>query len=156
MDDFDRDPVQRAGAKGRNEAGEGPSKVGSEGDLGDSGGYPDSEGSPYPSPHRDPSQQADTWLTDSAPPPRPRSRMEPSSGWLREIDFVGDGRPPPDEPMVRQVNVRLDRDQYRDLCEAADLYGVAPTTMGRMLLRRGTRAVLDERRRDDFLHGGRD
>jgi hypothetical protein len=82
--------------------------------------------------------------------------MEPRSGWLREIDFVGDGPPLPEEPMVRQVNVRLDRDQYRDLCDAADLYGVAPTTMARMLVRRGARAVLDERRRDDYLHGGPD
>jgi len=80
--------------------------------------------------------------------------MDPRSGWLREIDFVADGKPPAEEPMERQVNVRLDASKYRDLCAAADLYGVAPTTMARMLVRRGTRAVLDERRRDDFLHGG--
>ena len=112
----------------------------SDGYLPDSDGYSDSAVSPYASP----------------PPERVRDRMDPRSGWLCEFDFVKDGIPPRKEPMERQVNVRLDRDKYRDLCEAADLYGVAPTTMARMLVRRGTRAVLDERRRDDWLHGGPD
>ena len=108
----------------------------------DSERYSDSAASPYPE------------LPE--PPAKRRDRMEPRSGWLREIDFVAGGPPDREEPRDRQVNVRLDPRRYRDLCKAADLYGVAPTTMARMLVRRGVLAVLDERRRDDYFHGGPD
>ena len=132
-----------------------PGTGASSGYLGDSERYSNSEASPYPDVPAD-LRPRDQSPSGQAYPGKRRNRMEPRSGWLREIDFVGDGQPVPEEPMERQVNVRLDSSRYRDLCRAADLYGVAPTTMARMLLRRGVLAVLDERRRDDHLHGGPD
>jgi hypothetical protein len=176
--------ARRPGAKGE-QAGEGPLKADSEDYPGDSDRYPDSEVYPSdlpiqnqtasddyrgdsdrypdsagPTPGSEPGShpRIDGGSPYEPPPPPPRrpSRMDPRSGWLRERDFVADGVPRPQEPMERQVNVRLSPYHYRDLCAAADLYGVAPTTMARMLVRRGTRAVLDERRRDDYLHGGPD
>jgi hypothetical protein len=132
-----------------------PGTAASSGYLGDSERYSNSEASPYPDLPGDLRPRAKS-PSGQAYPAKRRDRMEPRTGWLREIDFVGDGQPVPEEPMERQVNVRLDSSRYQDLCRAADLYGVAPTTMARMLLRRGVLAVLDERRRDDYLHGGPD
>lgn len=40
--------------------------------------------------------------------------------------------------------------QHAELSAAADLYGVAPGTMARILVRRGARAVLDHHRRYDL------
>jgi hypothetical protein len=182
MSDVGHSPGQRPRARG-SKPGEGPLKVDSDdypgdsnrysgsevyprdlpvGDQaasddypGDSGRYPDSPG-PTPRSEPGPHPRIEAGPPYSPPPPRRRSRMDPRTGWLREGDFLGDGAPLPEEPMERQVNVRLNAHHYRDLSKAADLYGVAPTTMARMLVRRGTKAVLDERRRDDFLHGGPD
>jgi hypothetical protein len=137
------------------ELGADPGTADSAGYRADSGRCLDSQASPHAQQPADPPRRAEPFA-GQGPPARRRSRMDPRSGRLREIDFVGDGVPPPVEPRERQVNVRLDPNRYRDLCEAADLYGVAPTTMARMLVRRGTKAVLDERRRDDYLHEGLD
>lgn len=48
-----------------------------------------------------------------------------------------------------QVSVRLRPSDFEALHRAADLYGVRPTTLARMMVIRGVRAILDaERRRD--------
>jgi hypothetical protein len=51
-------------------------------------------------------------------------------------------------PDVRQVGLKLAREDYDQLVEAAEAYGVAPTTLARMLVRRGVRAVLKADRAD--------
>ena len=90
--------------------------------------------------------------------------MDPRSGWLVAGDFetpvAGDepdeGRDRRRRIFTRQVGIRLSPDQYGELSRAADLYGVAPGTMARMLVKRGSRAVLDARRRYDLEQGGMD
>ena len=57
---------------------------------------------------------------------------------------------------TRQVCVRLSSEQFGELETAADLYGVAPGTMARILVRRGSRSVLDHRRRYDLEQGDPD
>jgi hypothetical protein len=42
----------------------------------------------------------------------------------------------------RQVNVKLSSEDYDSLAYAADEYGVAPTTLARMLVRRGVLAMV--------------
>jgi hypothetical protein len=51
---------------------------------------------------------------------------------------------------VRQVGVKLRAADYEALANAAFLYGVRPTTMARLLVNRGVRAVLESR---DELNG---
>jgi hypothetical protein len=48
---------------------------------------------------------------------------------------------------------RRDPEQYGELSRAAEIYGVAPGTMGRILVRRGARAVMDTYRRYDLPQG---
>ncbi len=111
---------------------------------------------------------------DTKPVERPRKHeddydtdMDPAAGWLEASDFAGPGppggRPEPVEDRdrrrltySRQVCIRLSNSQYQELAHAADLYGVAPGTMGRMLVKRGARAVLDARRRYDLEQDGVD
>jgi hypothetical protein len=52
------------------------------------------------------------------------------------------------EPSRRewQVNIRLDRERYAALKRAADLYGTSPTALARMLLNRGSQAILNAHR----------
>lgn len=50
------------------------------------------------------------------------------------------------------MTVRMTPTQYELLGEAAKLYGVPPTTLARMLIKRGVSAILDEERRDRYLH----
>lgn len=103
---------------------------------------------------------------------RPRRRPEgageefaPASGWLEDEDFVSDHRDPEEtredqdrrrRVYSRQVCVRLGQGQFGELERAADLYGVATSTMARLLVRRGARAVLDHHRRYDLEQGGMD
>ena len=103
---------------------------------------------------------------------RPRKHPEdrswdsdPASGWLEGDDFEtpspGPGEPNEDRDrrrriFTRQVCIRLAPEGYGELSRAADLYGVAPTTMARMLVSRGARAVLDSRRKYDLDQSGRD
>ncbi len=87
---------------------------------------------------------------------------DPRSGWLRDADLL---EPPPDRPdgiedqdrrvrvFSRQVCIRLSAAQYGELSRAAEIYGVAPGTMGRILVRRGARAVMDSYRRYDLPQG---
>ncbi len=99
-------------------------------------------------------------------PEEPRSEMEPASGWLEARDFIAAS---PGERLetledqdrrrrtyTRQVGIRLSHGQFQELSHAADLYGVAPGTMARMLVRRGARAVLEARHLYDLEQGGVD
>jgi hypothetical protein len=52
--------------------------------------------------------------------------------------------------MPRQVGCRLTHSQYEALVEAADLYGVRPTTLARQLVNRGVRAIISLDRQDRF------
>jgi hypothetical protein len=47
-----------------------------------------------------------------------------------------------------QVSVRLRPFDFRRLKQAADLYGVRPTTLARMMVIRGIKAILDAELRD--------
>lgn len=97
-------------------------------------------------------------------PEEPLDETNPKSGWLESADFedsssADDGiedRNRRRRTYTRQVCVRLSAAQHAELSNAADLYGVAPGTMARMLVRRGARAVLDARRRHDLEQGGVD
>jgi hypothetical protein len=47
-----------------------------------------------------------------------------------------------------QVGVRLRQTDFHRLCRAAEIYGVRPTTMARMMILRGVKAILDAELRD--------
>jgi hypothetical protein len=47
-----------------------------------------------------------------------------------------------DRRSVRQLGLKLSLEDYDQLAAAADAYGVTPTTLARMLVRRGVRAML--------------
>jgi hypothetical protein len=87
----------------------------------------------------------------SAEPPHPR-RGAPSDyewlpgGWLglNDRDFYPRGR------MPRQVGCRLTHSQYEALVQAADLYGITPTTLARQLVNRGVRAIIDLHRQERY------
>ena len=97
-------------------------------------------------------------------PEEPLDETNPKSGWLESADFqdasaADDSIEDQDRrrrTYTRQVCVRLSAAQHAELSSAADLYGVAPGTMARMLVRRGARAVLDARWRYDLEQGGID
>jgi hypothetical protein len=76
-------------------------------------------------------------------------RMDPPGEWLPG-GSLADGREPARRPKLayRQVGVKLSWSQYRELQHAAELYGVTPTTLARMMVNRGTRAILESNRRD--------
>ncbi len=85
--------------------------------------------------------------------------IDPASGWIEDVDFYSDERDRPEVKedqdrrvvtFTRQVCVRLSAAQHAELTDAAGLYGVAPGTMARILVRRGARAVLDHHRRYDL------
>ena len=85
-----------------------------------------------------------------------KKEMDPASGWIEDLDLYDD-RPDILEDqdrkvlsLSRQVGVRLSGSQYAELEGAASLYGVAPGTMARILVRRGARAVIHHHRRYDL------
>lgn len=104
------------------------------------------------------------WQRPRKHPEEPLDETNPKSGWLESADFrdasaADDGIEDRDRrrrTYTRQVCVRLSAAQHAELSNAADLYGVAPGTMARMLVRRGARAVLDARWRYDLEQGGID
>ena len=56
---------------------------------------------------------------------------------------VDAGEPPARERRFsRQIGLRLSFEDYEDLSRAAEEYGIAPTTLARMLVRRGVTAIL--------------
>jgi hypothetical protein len=89
----------------------------------------------------------------------------PASGWIEDEDLYGDHRDRPEisedrdrrrRVFTRQVCVRLSFGQFGELDEAAEIYGVARSTMARILVRRGARAVVEHHRRYDLEQGGSD
>lgn len=71
---------------------------------------------------------------------------EPRDGWLPDAalaDVAGNADAVRRNPRDRQVNIRLDYVRYGALVRAGDLYGVAPTTLARVLVNRGVEAVLN-------------
>jgi len=56
---------------------------------------------------------------------------------------AGIGPVDPYELRTRQVNLKLRRGEGDNLDRAASLYGIAPTTLARLLVNRGVRAILD-------------
>jgi hypothetical protein len=71
----------------------------------------------------------------------------------RETRFSGDSYGGRGNP---QVSVRLRPRNFKRLRRAADLYGVRPTTLARMMVIRGVGAILDAelRRSGEFLREG--
>jgi hypothetical protein len=72
------------------------------------------------------------------PPPKKKSLRAP------KLPAAGAPRREPG-PFVRtrQVSIRLDEEAYEDLVKAARLYGVAPSTMGRLLVAKGARSAVE-------------
>jgi hypothetical protein len=97
--------------------------------------------------------------------------MEPSEGWwtaygyeslgtyLRELEPKGDppslraaklpsGAAPQREPgpyaRTRQVSIRLHESAYEALVKVASMYGVPPSTMGRLLVSQGARKAVED------------
>ncbi len=68
----------------------------------------------------------------------------------RETRFSGDSYGGRGNP---QVSVRLRPSDFKRLRRAADLYGVRPTTLARMMVIRGVGAILDAelRRSGEFI-----
>ena len=83
---------------------------------------------------------------------------DPAGGWLpgeRELDQGQSGDPSEEKPIRKEwrVTVRLRHGQYEQLSVAAELYGVRPTTMARMLINRGANAIVNAYRRDELGFG---
>lgn len=57
---------------------------------------------------------------------------------------IGDGLPEYLRPRRRQVNVKLRDGEGADLDRAAKIYGLAPTTLARLLVNRGVAAILEK------------
>ena len=62
---------------------------------------------------------------------------------LGEVDIRNDDREGGRRKDAR-VTVRMTSQQFSRLERAAELNGVAPTTMARMLINRGARSIVDE------------
>jgi hypothetical protein len=86
------------------------------------------------------------------PRAQPRSRAaevldgDEDAGWLPRESDRPPRRPPVTDPPDRQVNVKLRPADFETLQMVAADYGVATSTMARMLLRRGIRAAAPDRR----------
>ena len=83
---------------------------------------------------RDQRRIGDKWRRNRAAPAVPAAPMPGG-----EIADVPHGRRKP----VRQVGIKLRPADYEALVRAAGLYGARPTTLARLLVNRGVRAVLD-------------
>jgi hypothetical protein len=70
---------------------------------------------------------------------------KPGGTWLPAHDLADESRVPTLQhaEKARQVGVRLSAAQYQRLARAAELHGVAPTTLARVLINRGAIAVLN-------------
>lgn len=62
---------------------------------------------------------------------------------LSEIEEAVQDESPP-KPLSQQVGVRLQPAQWKRLLLVAQWSGVRPTTMARILINRGARAIIDE------------
>ena len=88
--------------------------------------------------------------------PETRSRLIPSEQ-LAEASLEGhEDRLLPQPRKEWRVTVRMTPDLHAQLIRAAQLYGVPPTTLARMLINRGARAIVEEERRASRLLGPED
>jgi hypothetical protein len=78
-------------------------------------------------------------------------RRDPPSASLPG-DEIGDVGKVRRRTPVRQVGIKLRPADYEALASAAFLYGVRPSTMARLLVTRGARAVLESKQ--EGLHRG--
>ena len=94
--------------------------------------------------------------------PPVRGEDQPSSGasysgdaWVlqRAEDEIREAELAPQPRKDWRVTVRLTPGLYDQLLTAAALYGTTPTTLARMLINRGARAIVREERRADRLLG---
>jgi hypothetical protein len=74
--------------------------------------------------------------------PRPRRGQVPAPDFPGGDEIVGSGELARRQAAVRQVGVKLKPVDYDLLAQAAELYGVAPSTLARMLVRRGAQAII--------------
>jgi hypothetical protein len=76
--------------------------------------------------------------TASLSPPRKKKNVPAP-------DLPSGGAPRRSSPFARnrQISIRLDEDGYQALLKAARMYGVAPATMGRLLVVKGARKALE-------------
>jgi hypothetical protein len=88
------------------------------------------------------------WPGDSSPSPSkrslPPSSLDPRGGWLPSEALVDRRDPLPDPRRDRQVNIRLGWSDYSLLRQATDIYSVTPTTLARMLIKRGSQAIFSD------------
>jgi hypothetical protein len=91
-----------------------------------------------------------------------RKKLRAPGVWLPGSDDLGRDPAIPSEETgfsvdsrrsSQQVGIRLTPTHFAQLCEVADLYGVRPTTLARMMVIRGVKAVLDAelRRKGEML-----
>jgi hypothetical protein len=85
--------------------------------------------------------------------PPPRRRAVPAPDFPDGDEIAGSGALARRQVAVRQVGVKLRPVDYDLLTEAARLYGVAPSTLARMLVRRGAQAIIDRERPDENRSG---
>jgi hypothetical protein len=76
--------------------------------------------------------------------------MEQEAGWQRmgsgiDLEALAADATRSRRPRTRQVNVRLTELGYDALCQAAQSYGLRPTTLARLLVHRGALAVFEAR-----------
>jgi hypothetical protein len=74
--------------------------------------------------------------------PQPRRRQIPTPDFPGGDEIAGSGGLARRQAAVRQVGVKLRPVDYDLLAQAAELYGVAPSTLARMLVRRGAQAII--------------
>ena len=72
----------------------------------------------------------------------PRGRQIPAPDFPGGDEIAGSGGLATRQAAVRQVGVKLRPVDYDLLAQAAELYGVAPSTLARMLVRRGAQAII--------------
>ena len=73
---------------------------------------------------------------------------------LEEVESWREDDHPP-VPTTRQVGVRLRPAQWDRLVLVAEWAGIRPTTMARLLINRGARAIIDEELRYRRTYGSR-
>jgi hypothetical protein len=74
--------------------------------------------------------------------PGPRRRQVPAPDFPGGDEIAGSGGFAGRQAAVRQVGVKLRPVDYDLLVRAAELYGVPPSTLARMLVRRGAQAIV--------------
>jgi hypothetical protein len=86
------------------------------------------------------------------PPKEKPHRSRPAGGWLPGTTLAEEAQTERQQQRkVYRVGIRLSWSQHSKLENAAKLYGVAPTTLARMLINRGAEAIVNSYRREELL-----